>query len=252
MQLEDLVNYLNDYLEPETVKDVSVNGLQVPGDDVVKKIAVATDASLDSFEAAVEKNCNFLFVHHGIFWNYNRENRITPIQKKKLKFLFDNGLSLYASHLPLDLHPICGNNQKLFELIGLKNRKTMGFYQGVPIGLMGDLEVPVPFSDFCIDLENKLNDEVKSFQFSDKPVNKIAMITGQGQSGIPEAETAGFDTFITGEMNHYMYYVAKELNLNIILAGHYRTETLGPIAIGDHLKSKFGLNYEFLEFPTGL
>ena len=252
MQLEDLVNYLNDYLEPETIKDVSVNGLQVPGDDVVNKIAVATDASLDSFEAAVEKNCNFLFVHHGIFWNYNRENRITPTQKKKLKFLFDNGLSLYASHLPLDLHPICGNNQKLFELIGFKNRESMGFYQGIPIGLMGDLEVPISFSDFCVDLENKLNDKVKSYQFSDKPVKKVAMITGQGQSGIPEAETAGFDTFITGEMNHYMYYVAKELNLNIILAGHYRTETLGPIAIGEHLKSKFGLNYEFLEFPTGL
>ena len=63
MQLEDLVNYLNDYLEPETIKDVSVNGLQVPGDDVVNKIAVATDASLDSFEDAVEKTVIFyLFI----------------------------------------------------------------------------------------------------------------------------------------------------------------------------------------------
>mgnify|MGYP001445719298 FL=1 len=252
MQLEELVKYLNGYLEPEPIKDVSINGLQVPGDEVVTKIAVATDASMDSFEAAVEKNCNFLFVHHGIFWNYNRENRITHAKKRKLKFLFDNGLSLYASHLPLDLHPICGNNQKLFELIGLSNRKSMGFYQGIPIGLMGTLEKSVSFSEFCIDLEDKLNDKVKSYKFSDKPVTKIAMITGQGQSGIPEAETAGFDTFITGEMNHYMYYVAKELKLNIILAGHYRTETLGPIAIGEHLKSKFGVNYEFLEFPTGL
>ena len=252
MHLEELVKYLNDYLEPEPVKDVSVNGLQVPGDEIVKRIAVATDASMDSFEAAVEKNCNFLFVHHGIFWNYNKENRITPIQKKKLQFLFDNGLSLYASHLPLDLHPICGNNQKLFDLIGLKNRKNMGFYQGVPIGLMGDLESPIPFEEFCVNLEKKLNDSVRSYMFNNHPVTKIAMITGQGQSGIPEAETAGFDTFITGEMNHYMYYVAKELRLNIILAGHYRTETLGPIAIGEHLQSKFGLNYEFLEFPTGL
>ena len=252
MQLEELVKYLNGYLEPEPIKDVSINGLQVPGDQVVNKIAVATDASMDSFEAAVEKKCNFLFVHHGIFWNYNRENRITHAKKRKLKFLFDNGLSLYASHLPLDLHPICGNNQKLFELIGLTNRETMGFYQGIPIGLMGTLEKSASFSEFCIGLEDKLNDKVKSYQFSNKPVTKIAMITGQGQSGIPEAETAGFDTFITGEMNHYMYYVAKELNLNIILAGHYRTETLGPIAIGEHLKSKFRVNYEFLEFPTGL
>ena len=130
---------------------------------------------MDSFEAAVEKKCNFI-VHHGIFWNYNRENRITHAKKRKLKFLFDNGLSLYASHLPLDLHPICGNNQKLFELIGLSNRESMGFYQGIPIGLMGTLEKSVSFSEFCIDLEDKLNDKVKSYKFSDKPVTKIAML----------------------------------------------------------------------------
>ena len=252
MQLEELVKYLNNYLEPEPIKDVSVNGLQVPGAEIVKRIAVATDASMDSFEAATERGCNFLFVHHGIFWSYNREDRITPMKKKKLKFLFDNGLSLYASHLPLDLHPICGNNQKLFELIGLKNKQTMGFYQGTPIGLMGDLDSPISFNELCTDLEEKLNDSIKAYQFSQKPVKKIAMITGQGQSGIPEAETAGFDTFITGEMNHYMYYVAKELNVNVILAGHYRTETLGPLAIGEHIKIQFGIDYEFLEFPTGL
>tara|TARA_Y100000589_G_scaffold131573_2_gene125362 strand:- start:2847 stop:3605 length:759 start_codon:yes stop_codon:yes gene_type:complete len=252
MQLVELVEYLNHYLEPEPVKDVSVNGLQVPGAEIVNKIAVATDASIDSFEAAVEKHCNFLFVHHGIFWSYNREDRITPIKKKKLKFLFDNGLSLYASHLPLDLHPTCGNNQKLFELIGLKNRQTMGFYQGTSIGLMGDLDSPKSFNEFCADLETKLKDQLKTYQFSNKPVKKVAMITGQGQSGIPEAETAGFDTFITGEMNHYMYYVAKELQVNIILAGHYRTETLGPLAVGEHIKTQFGIDYEFLEFPTGL
>ena len=64
----------------------------------------------------------------------------------------------------------------------------MGFYQGIPIGLMGTLEKSVSFSEFCIDLEDKLNDKVKSYKFSDKPVTKIAMITGQGQSGIPEAD----------------------------------------------------------------
>lgn len=252
MHLEKLVQYLNNFLEPEAVKDVSINGLQVPGADIVNKVAVATDASFDTFEAAIAKDCNFLFVHHGIFWNYNREDRITPIKKKKLKYLFDNNLSLYASHLPLDLHPTCGNNQKLFELMELNKRQEMGFYQGVPIGLMGELSHPTSFSSFSETVAQRLNDKVKSFQFNDLPVRKVAMITGQGQSGITEAETAGFDTFITGEMNHYMYHIAKELCVNIILAGHYRTETLGPLAIGKHLKLQFDLDFEFLDFPTEL
>lgn len=252
MQLQTLVEYLNNFLEPEPIKDVSINGLQVPGCNIVNKIAVATDASMDTFKGAVAKNCNFLFVHHGIFWNYNREDRITPLKKKKLKFLFDNDLSLYASHLPLDLHPSCGNNQQLFELLGLNNRQEMGYYQGVPIGIMGTVSSPVSFAEFSNFVETRLADKVKKFHFNNQPVRKVAMITGQGQSGIVEAETAGFDTFITGEMNHYMYHVAKELCVNIILAGHYRTETLGPLAIGRHLKQRFDLNFEFLEFPTEL
>jgi len=252
MDLSELVEYLDNLLDPEQMKDVSVNGLQVPGDQVVKKVAVATDASLDSFQAAIDAECNFLFVHHGIFWNYNREDRITPIKKKKLQLLFDHGLSLYASHLPLDLHPDVGNNMELFRLLKCQNPEKMGFYQGTPIGVMGDMEKPFRFENFVQYVEQKLQDEVQAFHFHPGPVQKVAMITGQGQSGIPEAENAGFDTFITGEMNHYMYYAAKELEVNVILAGHYRTETLGPKAVGRHLKQKFGLDFEFLEFPTGL
>jgi putative NIF3 family GTP cyclohydrolase 1 type 2 len=37
----------------------------------------------------------------------------------------------------------------------------------------------------------------------------------------------------------------------MIFAGHYATERLGVLAVGEHLKSKFGLETEFIELPTG-
>ncbi|MCO4781381.1 MAG: Nif3-like dinuclear metal center hexameric protein [Candidatus Cloacimonetes bacterium] len=248
----ELATHLDNLLDPDHISDVSVNGLQVPGDGQITKVAVATDASLEVFEEAIKRKCNFLFVHHGMYWTFNKESKITPLHKKKLKLLFDNDLALYASHLPLDVHPIYGNNKSLFDLLDLQNQEQMGNFHGLQLGLMGNLKVEVNFEVFTQFVEQKLEDKVKPYMFNDKAVSKVAIITGQGQDGLFEAQSKGFDTFITGEINHYMYHVAKENNINLILAGHYRSETLGPKSIGSHLNRKFGYEIEFLEFPTGL
>ncbi|PCJ18411.1 MAG: Nif3-like dinuclear metal center hexameric protein [Candidatus Cloacimonadota bacterium] len=248
----ELSKHLDQLLDPEKISDVSCNGLQIPSEISISKIAVATDASMEVFEEAKAKGCNFIFVHHGIFWNFNKESNISLKQKEKLRFLFDNEISLYASHLPLDIHPIYGNNKSLFDLLKLQKLEKMGNFHGLQLGLMGDLENSMSFENFTQFVEQQLNDKVKAYLFNDQDVQKVALITGQGQDGLFEAQEKGFDTFITGEMNHYMYHVAKESNINLILAGHYRTETLGPKAIGQYLNKKFSFDIEFLEFPTGL
>ena len=45
---------------------------------------------------------------------------------------------------------------------------------------------------------------------------------------------------------------AEELGLNVIYAGHYATETGGVKALAEHLATKFGLPWVFLDHPTGL
>ncbi len=253
VSLKEIVQHLDSHLEPEPIDDVAVNGLQVPGSDSVHRIAVSPDATFEVFEEVVRRDCNFLFVHHGIFWTYNREDRITELKKKRLKLLFDYGISLYASHCPLDIHPQHGNNQTLFNLLELQDQKPMGQYNGRNLGLMGTApDGEIDLGLLVQKLEAGLQDQVRVYGFHPDPVRKIAIITGQGQFGLKEAHSAGFDTFITGEMNHYMYHDAKENGTNVILAGHYRSETLGPKAIGQHLHETFGLPYEFLDFPTGL
>jgi putative NIF3 family GTP cyclohydrolase 1 type 2 len=42
------------------------------------------------------------------------------------------------------------------------------------------------------------------------------------------------------------------MKLNVVFAGHYATETLGVRAVGDMLRTKFGLKTEFIDHPTGL
>ena len=66
------------------------------------------------------------------------------------------------------------------------------------------------------------------------------------------AAALGLDTYITGETSHSHYWDPAENHMNVIFAGHYATETVGVKALGAHLRDRFSLEVEFLDFPTGL
>jgi len=59
-------------------------------------------------------------------------------------------------------------------------------------------------------------------------------------------------TYVTGEGQHWTFFDAEELRLNVFYAGHYATETVGVTALAEHLYKKFDLPWVFLDHPTGL
>ncbi|MBK8796677.1 MAG: Nif3-like dinuclear metal center hexameric protein [Anaerolineales bacterium] len=69
---------------------------------------------------------------------------------------------------------------------------------------------------------------------------------------IPLAAALGCDTFLTGETSHAEYYAAQNAGINVIYGGHYDTETVGVQALGAHLRDRFGVEFEFVNLPTGL
>ena len=52
--------------------------------------------------------------------------------------------------------------------------------------------------------------------------------------------------------SHHTYHQALELGMNLIYAGHYATETFGVRALGERLAERFGVEWSFLDVPTGL
>ncbi len=83
MKLTELTAYLSSRLELETYQliDDSLNGLQVGrAGKEVRKVVCAVDASLATFQAAVEAGADAIFVHHGLFWGNRLQSRglITP------------------------------------------------------------------------------------------------------------------------------------------------------------------------------
>ena len=55
-----------------------------------------------------------------------------------------------------------------------------------------------------------------------------------------------------GSGQHWTYFDAEELGVNVIYAGHYATETVGVRALTERVARHFGLPWDFLDHPTGM
>ena len=249
-KLSEIVDYANEFLRVEEIEDWpnALNGLQIENSGKVTKIGAAVDVSTRVLAAAAKKNIDLLIVHHGLFWPGLQ--RVTGALRRQLKIGFENDIALYSAHLPLDVHPKVGNNVQLAEALGLKSTKPFFEEKGELIGIRAN------FSGSREDLSRKLRKAVggslKTFNFGPKNAKRVGIITGAAGSEIYRVAEEKIDTFITGEAPHWAAVAAEELGLNLILGGHYATETFGVKAFAAHLSERFEVPWEWLRFPTGL
>jgi dinuclear metal center YbgI/SA1388 family protein len=248
--LKKLVSFLDSELAlSEFPKDESANGLQVEGKPTVEKIGIAVDACEYVFEKASRKGVDFLLVHHGLIWGGIRS--IRGVLMKRIKSLMDSGISLYACHLPLDWHPVYGNNARILKLLSVRRMGEFGEYHGKKIGCWGRTAKPLSLDEFRDRIDTVFNTKSLSVDFGRK-VRKVGVVSGGGWSAIHDAEKYGIDTFLTGEPSHSAYTLAEEMKINLIFSGHYATETVGVKAVGEMLGRRFGLKIEFIDHPTGM
>ncbi|MBF0443614.1 MAG: Nif3-like dinuclear metal center hexameric protein [Oligoflexales bacterium] len=246
---DEIVSYLNQRLNTNAISDSSVNGLQVEGACEIRKIALAADATLQTYKKAVMSGCQMMITHHGLIWHGIRS--VTGREYRHIKYLLDNGLNLYASHLPLDMHPELGNNITLGKMLNLSEIVPFGEYHGNKIGISGKLPSPATCSEIAAILKRETG--VKNpicLTFGNERVKSVAVISGGGASGLTEAIKENMDLFITGEGSHQAYHLAQEASINVLFIGHYYSETCGVKMVGEDLKRKFKVETVFIDEPT--
>lgn len=251
MRLDTLVRYLDDYLRvAEEVADApeALNGLQVGNSGDITKLAAAVDMCEATVRMAAEQRADCLLVHHGLFWGGLRP--LVGPAYRRVAALITGNIALYAAHLPLDRHPDVGNNSVVARLLGVKVRGEFGLYHGAPIGIWG--EYSGKRDELSWSLTKTLGSAPRLLPFGPERVQRVGIVTGAGGSLIPQAAAAGLDTYITGEGQHWTFFDAEELGINVFYAGHYATETVGVKALAEHLSKKFDLPWAFLDHPTGL
>ena len=68
MRREELVRYLDRYLQINEIQDYGPQGLQVEGGEEVTRIAFTVNSGEPCIDAAVKVGAQMQIVHHGLFW----------------------------------------------------------------------------------------------------------------------------------------------------------------------------------------
>ena len=208
---------------------------------------------IKSFTNFAYCSSDFVFCHHGLSWGGGLPY-ITGITAERLKILLNNGISLYATHLPLDAHPELGNNACLAQILGINAPVPFGVYHGAPIGFMGSMPDALEPQELTNILSAALGSTCRLFATGRaKRISKVALVSGGGAEFVQAAAEAGMECLVTGEMLHQHYHEALELGIHVIAGGHYATETVGPKAMMAHVQRAFPqLETIFIDVPTGL
>jgi dinuclear metal center YbgI/SA1388 family protein len=249
--IRNITGFLNKKLRVRNIKDSSMNGLQVRSRKagVIETVGFAVDACVSTFEKAKKLGVDLLVVHHGIKW---RPQKDRELETRRAAYLKRSNIALYAVHLPLDLHEKFGNNMQLCRMLDVRKPRKFGRYHGIKIGYAGRFRKSTTLKAAASVLSETLNAECRVFRFGNARIRSIGIISGGGGSLLKETVNEKLDCFLVGEIDLAVYNAAKEYGMNLLVAGHYATETVGVRALMQLVSDEFGIKTVFIEDPKDL
>ena len=243
---EELRVYLDTLLDAARFRDYCPNGLQVEGRERVRRVVCGVTASGALIEAAIASGADALLVHHGWFWK-SEDGRVTGFRKPRMANLLAHDINLFAYHLPLDAHPVLGNNAQLALRLGW----TIGGRFGEQdIGFVGVPAAPATAGDLMRGMEATLGRAPLLIGDPQRKVARIAWCSGGAQGYFEDALATGADLFVSGEISEQTVHLVRETGMAFAAAGHHATERYGVMALGADLTEKFGLACEFVDIEN--
>jgi dinuclear metal center YbgI/SA1388 family protein len=239
-------------------EDYCANGLQVDGNNPIRRILTAVTMSGEVLDDAIQQGADAIIVHHG--WNWKGEDsRIIGPRAAMVRKLVTHGISLYAFHQPLDQSPDYGNNIALALALGLTPMvNERGQLETLCQGAVLRCKVKSSAGPKCaIDIKDDYERAVRKVASSmtlrdtdlrpaihavvapvingDKTVQTVAICTGGAQRLFHDLQKLPSslipDMYITGEISLPQVYLAKETGMAYMAGGHHNTEIFGIIAL---------------------
>lgn len=251
-----LVHWLADALRVARFRDYCPNGLQVEGRKEIRHIVTGVTASAALLEAAIAQGADTVLVHHGWFWR-NEDPRVIGTRRHRLALALGADLNLLAYHLPLDAHPVWGNNAQLARELGLLPDAAPGEGGDLPRttgaeGLiwLGSAPGIATLGELASRVETRLGRAPLVIGEPSQRVAQVAWCTGAAQGMMQEAVDAGATVYITGEASEPTAHLARETGCAFIGAGHHATERYGVRALGEALAEHFGIRVTFIDIDN--
>lgn len=255
---EALTQFCDNYLSAALFKDYAPNGLQVDGGQPIQRIVTGVTACEALIDAAIADNADAIMVHHGYFWK-GEPATITGMKGRRIRKLMQHGISMIGYHLPLDAHPIIGNNAKLAESLDLTITGVLYPNESHPVGNVATC-TPQSAQSLIAQITKALGRtplhipaHYKAANHSadnDRLIERIGICTGGAQDMIEQAALMGCDAFISGEISERTTHIARELGIDYFACGHHATERGGIEALGKIVSQAFDLPVTFIDIDN--
>ena len=239
----ELMDWLEHQMQASQFKDYGPNGLQVEGRARIGRVVSGVTASLALIEAAVEAQADAILVHHGLFWR-GQSGVVTGWMRQRLALLLAHDINLIAYHLPLDAHPMWGNNVQLARILAIE--PTAQRFGDLNLGWCGHVE-PQKLHQWQSHTESILQRPAMVVGDPERLVQRVGWCTGGAQGYFEQAIDAGVDVFMTGEISEPQAHLARETGVAFMACGHHATERYGAPAMAQALADAFGLEHQWIE-----
>lgn len=209
----------------------------------VTKILVALDPFEHICKEAAEWGAELIVTHHPIIFQALKSITDDTSVGRGIRTLIRHDISAINAHTNLDQTP-GGVNDVLAQTLGLENIQVIDACgvdeEGRAWGLLRCGEVNrQTLENFLGAVKEKLHCEGLRYVNGGKLVRKVAVGGGACAGELRAAVKAGCDTFVTSDVKYNQFWDAKELDVNLIDAGHFHTENPVVAVLAEKLQAAF-------------
>lgn len=258
MDIKELLDYLGKEIPANYACSWDNCGLQVGhAGKEVKKVYIALDATEQVVRDAAMKHCDFILTHHPLLFSGIKHVTGDESIGRKLYMLIGNDIACYSAHTSFDAMPggmgeLAG---ALLKLQCISPLEDMSGHLEDPwgIGVVGNLEDPMPLSEFCDQVKQIFGLKTVSLFAADdleQTVQRIAVCPGSGRSMVDQVIRSQADVFLTGDIGHHEGIDCVDMGITVIDAGHFGLEKIFVPVMAEKLSQAFPELEIFTARPT--
>ena len=219
-------------------KDIMWNGIQVSPPENINKVFFAVSAGNVITKLARQNEAELIVTHHGLFWK-GADPRHRVVREQVANLVEDN-IGLYSCHLPLDKHPVVGNNATIARMLEATIVEEFG-----QVGYIAELKEALPERHLLERLGELFGQESWALPYCPKEkIHRLAIVSGAG--GYPafyEALDRNVDMLITGD-TFECRQTARDAGLSVAFCGHHSTEMYGIKTLKEYVEREFPTELE--------
>ncbi|MDR3689154.1 MAG: Nif3-like dinuclear metal center hexameric protein [Fimbriimonas sp.] len=148
------------------------------------------------------------------------------VDEARIEMIVNSDRVSAASRAVRKSHPY---EEPVIDLYALQPNREL------PAGRIGVLPAPISLSSMSDVVDNALAARTWTWGDPYKTIKRVAVVGGAGDSDWIDAQRAGADLLITGEVKQHIAVEASESGMTLIAAGHYQTEQPGCARLNERM-----------------